>query len=151
MEPSNKGEFKKAGQDKLEPTDIQKGEDTQNKYWENPKLTHAELEERLDLYSRIGGDQKQYFKMQNAKKEYRQELQKRNDNNTKASIYYGEGIRAGLQHQPYENIKNANDRFEQEFRNQIAKETKADYHVNNSLSQSFKGENSPSKDIDHER
>lgn len=103
-------------------------------------LSHRELTERLDLYSKVGnGDkEKQFFEQQHIKIEYQKEVDKRTSNRTIGEIYYAQGKRSGLNQNSPEQIKDMQARQDQKLRNEVYKESKKKYDQTNSLNKYFK-------------
>ena len=133
-------------EDHLAPTGIEQNNNPANDHEPGANLTHGELQHRLDLYSRIGGNMDQYFKVQAIKQKYLEEIKEKEASRSKSDVHYGQGIRSGLPHMRHEAIKEMRDRSDQPFRDEVAKEAKSYYSENNSLSKYFK-ENKPDKGV----
>lgn len=101
----------------------------------------------MELYSRIGDEKDQYFKVQAMKKEYLKQIKEREVNRTKSDIHYAHGVRSGLPHPHIENIKDFEQQQDQKLRNEVTKEAKEYYKDNNSLSKSFKEDKSSLSEI----
>ena len=64
-------------EDHLAPTGIKQNNNPANDHEPGANLTHGELQHRLDLYSRIGGNMDQYFKVQAIKQKYLEEIKEK--------------------------------------------------------------------------
>ena len=121
-------------EDHLSPTPIPEN----NKDIPDANLSHPELENRLEFYSKIGGKMDQYFEIQQIKQKY---LSLRKDLDVKRAqigIHYAQGVRAGLPQTNFESIKQRHEDYDQQLRNMVTKEAKDYYHDKNSLSRAFK-------------
>ena len=94
-------------------------------------LSDAEMQKRLDLYSR--GDKEQFFKVQKIKKRYieksREDLNKR----TKSDLFFAQGLRTGLPHGSHETIKYDREEIDQKFRDDTVQEAKTEYRRHQNL------------------
>ncbi len=135
-----KGENK----DHLSPTNI---ENTAENVRNEPDLSHEELQERLDNYSKVGGEKETYFSLQKIKQKYLKEIEQKQASRNKGSIHYAQGIRSGLPHKDYEEIKDMHNEQDRKMRNDVVNEAKEEYQAKNSLSKSFK-EKDKEMDID---
>ena len=136
MESDNNDENPK--EEHLEPTKIETDKTAEKDTYENPDLSHDEMEERMDLYSRIGDRSDQFFDVQRILQKYRKELDDRKDNRLKADVHYAQGIRAGLSHEDINDIRHKQEQQDQVLRNDVVEAAKSLYHENTSLSKSFK-------------
>lgn len=121
-------------EDHLSPTKI---EEPKSGHVNEPNLSHDELQNRLDLYSRTNGNERTYFDVQKIKDKYEKEIRQIEGNRTKADIHYAQGIRSGLPHARYESIQITYERHDQNLRNNVAQEAKAYYQKNSSLGKAF--------------
>ncbi len=150
MKTSAKGKHQTHDQkkeDHLAPTKIQQDNKPDKDQGKDANLTHRELESRLDLYSRIGGQKDQYFKVQAIKQKYGKEVKEIEARRTKADIYYSHGIRRGLPHAHHDTIKYDREQTDQKLRNKITQEAKSYYSKNNSLSKSFQDSKVPKEGV----
>ena len=150
MKSSAKGKSQEHNQEKedhLAPTRIEQDNKPDKDQSKGANLTHGELQNRLDLYSRIGGQMDQYFKGQTIIKRYREQIKEIEANRSKADIHYGQGIRAGLPHTHHDIIKDTRERSDQLLRDDVASKAKSYYSENNSLSKYFREHQPQKKDI----
>ncbi len=131
-------------EDYLAPTKI-KQDNTPDKVKAEKYLSDKELQDRLDLYSK--GSKEQSFKVQKIKNKYLGQIRDEQAKRSKADVYYAQGIRIGLPHTDYQNIKDARDQADQNFRDQIAKEGKTQYKRHQNLSRLFSKNNSKEKQV----
>ncbi|MDN5215047.1 hypothetical protein QQ020_23400 [Fulvivirgaceae bacterium BMA12] len=131
-------EHKQDKEDHLAPTNIGQDNKPDKDQGKGANLTHGELQNRLNLYSRIGGQMEQSFKVQAIKQKYLKEIKEKEVNRSKSDIHYGQGIRTGLPHTRHEILRDQRDRSDQKLRDDVAKEAKSYYSQNNSLSKYFR-------------
>ena len=124
-------------EDHLAPTEI--NQETKDQKQPDANLSHEELEDRLDNYSKInpGEEGKHYFNIQDMKDKYLGELEKMQADHNKGNIHYGMGRREGLPHPDFGVVKENQDKQEQKLRNDVAREAKTAYNENGSLTKSF--------------
>lgn len=150
MKSSAKGKSHEHNQDKedhLAPTSIEQDNKPDKDQSKGANLTHGGLQNRLDLYSRIGENMDQYFKVQTIIERYREQIKEIEANRSKADIYYGQGIRAGLPHTHHDIIKDTRERSDQLLRDDVASKAKSYYSENNSLSKYFREHQPPREEL----
>ena len=128
----------KSQEDYLVPTPLEQINEPEKDNLDKANLSHGELQQRLDHYSKIGGMMDQYIEVQSIKKKYLKQVKDMEIKHIRADIHYAQGIRTGLPHTDIETLKDMQERHAQEFRNATAKEAKDYYKENNSLSKTFK-------------
>ena len=98
-------------------------------------LSHTELEEKIDLYSK--GDQDQFFSIQKIKKRYNEHRTERHNKWSKSDLFFAQGIRTGLPHVSHDQIQFDREVEEQGIRNDVLKEAKGKYRLYQNLSKRF--------------
>jgi|GEM_PF-4690545 len=101
-------------------------------------LSHSELENRLEFYSKIGGKMDQYFEIQQIKQKYLNLRKDLDIKHAQIGIHYSQGVMAGLPQTNFESIQQRHEEYDQQLRNMVTKEAKDYYHDKNSLSRAFK-------------
>ncbi len=125
-------------EDYLSPTRIEQNNNSDKNQYKDADLSHEELQDRLEQYSRVGGQMDEYFKVQAMKEKYLKQIKEKEANRTKSDIHYAKGVRTGLPHVHIEDIRDVQQHQDQKLRNEVSKDAKEQYRDNNSLSKSFK-------------
>lgn len=112
-------------------------------------LSHEELNERLENYSKIGNQKEQFFAIQRLREKYNREIRESQEKRAKTDIYYAQGVRSGLPQASYEKIKEQREQEDQKRRNEILKEAKQYYSKHNSLTRDF--DKSKEEEMERER
>lgn len=139
MEASASGTSKQQDdndKDRLAPEPV----NDDNRQYEDPDLSHEELKERLDMYSAITRSKEEtdrYFDVERMKQKYLDEIRQRGENRTKGGIYYAQGLRSGLRHTPYEDIREMHEEQDRKLRNDVTRQAKEYYNDNDSLKRFF--------------
>ncbi|OEK01147.1 hypothetical protein BFP97_06325 [Roseivirga sp. 4D4] len=121
-------------EDHLAPTPLPKS----NEEIPNANLSDNELQNRLELYSKIGGKMDQYFEIQRIKQRYLNLKNELHQTRTIADLHYAQGIRTDLPHANIESIRQKHEQYDQQLRNMVTKDAKDYYKDENSLSRAFK-------------
>ncbi|MCG8640639.1 MAG: hypothetical protein MI862_12950, partial [Desulfobacterales bacterium] len=90
-------------------------------------LSDKEVQDKTEMYSRIGDKMDRFFAFQKNKQKFKEERQKSNDNRVKQDVHYAKGERTGLQQSPHEVIKGDRDWKDQQERDKFMKEQKIEY------------------------
>lgn len=125
-------------EDHLAPTKI-KQDNAPDGVKAEKHLSDKEVQERLDLYSK--GSPEQFFNVQKIKKKYIEKMREENAKRSQADLHYAHGRRSGLPHAPHETIKDTREMADQNFRDEIVKEAKAEYRNHENLTKQFDKEN----------
>ncbi|MBI1183596.1 hypothetical protein GC194_04960 [bacterium] len=131
------GNLNKQREDPLAPTDLdhRKTDIPYNKNSNEP--SHLELQSRLEVYSRIGGEMDQFVVFQELKAKYMDETESLEFNRVKQDVNLAHGIRTGLPNHDFSKIKQSRDSLDQNKRNDMARIAKDRYMEINSLSKEF--------------
>ncbi|NQZ77958.1 MAG: hypothetical protein HRT61_17925 [Ekhidna sp.] len=95
---------------------------------ETKNLSNKEVEDKLEVYSRVGNRIERYVTFQKSKGKFKEEINKANDNRTKQDIYYAQGQRAGLSQAPHQVLRDDRDWKDQQARDAFMKDNKAEYN-----------------------
>ena len=129
-------EQNKQREDHLAPTKIEISKPIKGTE-RNENLTHGEVQNKLEVYGRIGHLMHQHNVVQDIKERYQNEIGKVAAVRTQADINYSMGIRSGLPHASYETLRNTREMTDQNFRDVITKEAKARYQEKDNLTKRF--------------
>ena len=136
-------------QDHLSPTKIEKSKPVKGPE-KSKNLTHGEVQNRLEVYGRIGDLMHQHNVVQDVKERYQNEISKVGAVRTQADINYSMGIRSGLPHASYETLRSAREMEDQNFRDGVTKEAKARYQEKENLTKRFREQQPSPKDLKQE-
>lgn len=90
-------------------------------------LSNREVQDKLDVYSRIGNKMERYFSFQKSKEQFKAHMDKLNDNYLKQDIYLSKTRHFGLDHSNPQIIKDDRDWKDQDMRNRFMSEQKNEY------------------------
>ena len=93
-------------------------------------LSDKEVQDKLEVYSRIGNKMDRFFAFQKSKQKFKEERQRTNDNYNKQDVHYAPGKRAGLEQSPPEVHKNDRDWKDQQTRDKFMEREKNEYEKN---------------------
>ncbi len=90
-------------------------------------LSHKEIEDKLEVYSKVGDKMDRFFTFQKSKEKFKADRQKANDNRIKQDVHYSDGERRGLQQSRHDVIKDDRDWKDQNDRDELMKKSKEEY------------------------
>lgn len=120
---------------------------------EDPNLSHTELIEKLDTYSKTNIEENvdDYFAFQRMKDKYMNEIEQKEADRTKGAIHYAQGYRAGLPQTSYDDIKQNHVHQDQNLRNNVVREAGEYYKKNNNLNKIYNKESQKTNEPDQSK
>ena len=109
---------------------------SEDKNLDSDGLSEQELRNKLDLYERFSKEPENSFKLQKLKNKHLKETNDSSEKRSKEAVNYSLGLRTGLPHAPYQQLKYYHEKEDQKQRDNIAREAKEEYKLN-SLSKEF--------------
>ena len=101
------------------------------------ELNEQQLDNKLEILSRVGNEQEPYFEIQKVKLKHKSFREEKHKYRTVQNGHYAQGTKAGLSQTPFEKIEKNWEHEDQEERTQTLNEAKAIYNENNSPRKEF--------------
>lgn len=120
---------------------------------EDPDLSHNELIEKLDTYSKTNIEENvdDYFAFQRMKDKYMDEIKQKDADRIKGAVHYAQGQRAGLPQADYDTLKQGHELQDQNLRNNVVREAGEYYKKNNNLNKIYNKESQKTNEPDQSK